>query len=100
VLLPTATKNYRLKISNLAMLPKQLNLHDVLQHAKVRSVAKHYLDRDATEYIVFDDGTVLSGRSAWSGTESDTFAETPDFLLYPSREHDDLPVAVKFNSVA
>ena len=77
------------------MLPKQLNLHDVLQYAKARSVAKHYLDRDATEYIVFDDGTVVSGRSAWSGTDSDTWAETQDFLLYPTREHGDLPVAVQ-----
>jgi hypothetical protein len=75
--------------------PRQLNLRDVLQHAQRRAIAKHYLDRDATEYVVFDDGTVVSGRSAWSGTDSDTWAETPDFLLYPSPEHDDLPVAVK-----
>jgi hypothetical protein len=79
------------------MLPRQLNLPAVLEHAKSRSVAKHYLDRDATEYVVFDDGTVLSGRSAWSGTESDTYAETPDFLLYPSRDHSDLPKPVKQN---
>jgi hypothetical protein len=75
--------------------PKQLNLRDVLQYANRRSIEQHYLDRDATEYVVFDDGTVLSGRSSWSGTDCDMWAETPDFLLYPSRRHPDLPEPVK-----